>query len=60
MVEGKIDRKNLSFAVKERPLRIVAIDMYLIQKRINESVIDGLRSAVRYDKTHLDKIVATL
>ncbi len=59
-IEGKIDRKNLSFAMKDRPLRVVAIDMYLTQKRINDSVMDGLRSAVRYDKTYFDKIVASL
>ncbi|MBS9759804.1 type IV conjugative transfer system coupling protein TraD [Pseudomonas mosselii] len=59
-LEGKIDRKNLSFAMKDRPLRVVAIDMYLTQKRINDSVMDGLRSAVRYDKTYFDKIVASL
>jgi conjugative coupling factor TraD (TOL family) len=59
-VEGKIDRKNLSFAMKDRPLRVVAIDQYLTMKRISDSVMDGLRSAVRYDKTYFDKIVASL
>ncbi len=59
-LEAKIDRKNLSFAMKDRPLRVVAIDQYLTQKRINDSVMDGLRSAVRYDKTYFDKIVASL
>lgn len=59
-IEAKIDRKNLSFAMKDRPLRVVAIDQYLTQKRINDSVMDGLRSAVRYDKTYFDKIVASL
>ena len=59
-VEGKIDRKNLSFAMKDRPLRVVALDMYLTQKRISDPVMDGLRSAVRYDKTYFDKIVASL
>ncbi|SFY22596.1 type IV conjugative transfer system coupling protein TraD [Azotobacter vinelandii] len=59
-IEGKIDRKNLSFAMKDRPLRVVAIDQYLTQKRISDSVMDGLRSAVRYDKTYFDKIVASL
>lgn len=43
-LEAKIDRKNLSFAMKDRPLRVVAVDMYLTQKRINDSVMDGLRS----------------
>lgn len=59
-IEGKIDRKNLSFAMKDRPLRVVALDMYLSQKRITDPVMDGLRSAVRYDKTYFDKIVASL
>ena len=59
-VEGKIDRKNLSFAMKDRPLRVVALDMHLTQKRISDPVMDGLRSAVRYDKTYFDKIVASL
>lgn len=59
-VEGKIDRKNLSFAMKDRPLRVVALDMYLTQQRISDPVMEGLRSAVRYDKTYFDKIVASL
>ena len=59
-IEGKIDRKNLSFAMKDRPLRVVALDMYLTQKRNSDPVMDGLRSAVRYDKTYFDKIVASL
>ena len=59
-LEGKIDRKNLSFAMKDRPLRVIAIDQYLTQKRITDPVLDGLRSAVRYDKTYFDKIVASL
>lgn len=59
-LEAKIDRKNLSFAMKDRPLRVVAIDQYLTQARIADPVLDGLRSAVRYDKTYFDKIVASL
>ncbi|MFJ3119626.1 type IV conjugative transfer system coupling protein TraD [Pseudomonas protegens] len=59
-LEGKIDRKNLSFAMKDRSLRVVALDMYLTQQRISDPVMEGLRSAVRYDKTYFDKIVASL
>ncbi|NWB94834.1 type IV conjugative transfer system coupling protein TraD [Pseudomonas gingeri] len=59
-LEGKIDRKQLSFAMKDRPLRVIAIDMYVTQKRIADPVMEGLRSAVRYDKTYFDKIVASL
>ncbi|MCO8166203.1 type IV conjugative transfer system coupling protein TraD [Pseudomonas sp. 21LCFQ02] len=59
-LESKIDRKNLSFAMKDRPLRIVALDQYLTSKRISDSVMEGLHSAIRYDKTYFDKIVASL
>ena len=46
--------------MKDRPLRVVALDMYLTQQRISDPVMEGLRSAVRYDKTYFDKIVASL
>jgi len=34
--------------------------MYLTQQRNSDPVMEGLRSAVRYDKTYFDKIVASL
>ena len=46
-IEGKIDRKNLSFAMKDRPLRVIAIDMYLTQTRVSDPVrVDLSRSPV--------------
>ncbi len=39
---------------------MTAIDQYLSRTRIADPVLDGLRSAVRYDKTYFDKIVASL
>src|SRR3546814_15175651 len=43
-----------------REKRVVALEQYLSQVRNYDSVLDGLRSAVRYDKTYFDKIVASL
>ncbi|MDQ4324731.1 TraM recognition domain-containing protein, partial [Pseudomonas aeruginosa] len=40
--------------------RVVALEQYLSQARNYDPVLDGLRSAVRYDKTYFDKIVASL
>ena len=37
--------------------RVVALEQYLSQVRIYDPVLDGLRSAVRYDRTYFDKIV---
>ena len=39
---------------------MVALEQYLSQARNYDPVLDGLRSAVRYDKTYFDKIVASL
>lgn len=59
-IEGKLNDKNVPFNMKGRPLRVIAIDQYLNQTRVMDPVMDGLRSAVRYDKTYFDKIVASL
>ncbi|MCW5282747.1 hypothetical protein IGA70_31495, partial [Pseudomonas aeruginosa] len=40
-----------------REKRVVALEQYLSQARNYDPVLDGLRSAVRYDKTYFDKIV---
>lgn len=59
-IEGKLNDKNIPFNMKGKPLRVVAIDQYLSATRVADPVMDGLRSAVRYDKTYFDKIVASL
>lgn len=56
----KIDQKNLSLAMKGRNNMIVAIDQYIRTEQIFDPILDGLCSAVRYDKTYFDKIVASL
>lgn len=56
----KIDQKNLSFAMKGRNEMVVAVEQYIRDNQIFDPVLDGLCSAVRYDKTYFDKIVASL
>ncbi len=56
----QIDQKNLSFAMKGRNEMVVAVDQYIRAEKIYDPVLDGLASAVRYDKTYFDKIVASL
>lgn len=56
----KIDQKNLSFAMKGRNEMVVAVEQYIRDEKIFDPVLDGLCSAVRYDKTYFDKIVASL
>ncbi|WP_116818552.1 type IV conjugative transfer system coupling protein TraD [Pseudomonas savastanoi] len=59
-IEGKLNDKNIPFNMKGKPFRVIAIDQYLSQTRVFDPVMDGLKSAVRYDKTYFDKIVASL
>jgi conjugative coupling factor TraD (TOL family) len=59
-IEGRLNEKNISRNMIGREKRVVALEQYLSQARIYDPVLDGLRSAVRYDRTYFDKIVASL
>ncbi|NWB98370.1 type IV conjugative transfer system coupling protein TraD [Pseudomonas gingeri] len=59
-IEGSLNEKNTPYNMRGRQKRVTAIDQYLSQTRVADPVMDGLRSAVRYDKTYFDKIVASL
>jgi conjugative coupling factor TraD (TOL family) len=59
-IEAKLNEKNIPRNMIGREKRVVALDQYLSQARNYDPVLDGLRSAVRYDKTYFDKIVASL
>lgn len=59
-IEGKLNEKNIPRNMIGREKRVVALEQYLSQARNYDPVLDGLRSAVRYDKTYFDKIVASL
>jgi conjugative coupling factor TraD (TOL family) len=59
-LEGRINEKNMPRNMVGREKRVVALEQYLSQVRVYDPVLDGLRSAVRYDRTYFDKIVASL
>lgn len=59
-IEAKLNEKNIPRNMMGREKRVVAIEQYLSQARLYDPVLDGLRSAVRYDRTYFDKIVASL
>lgn len=59
-LEGKLNDKNIPRHMLGRERRVVAIEQYLSQVRVYDPVLEGLRSAVRYDRTYFDKIVASL
>ena len=43
-----------------RDPHVVALEQYLNAEKFYDPILDGLLSAVRYDKTYFDKIVASL
>ena len=59
-IERTIKDRNLEYAFRGRDKRVVAFLKYLEQNQLGDPIMDGLRSAVRYDKTYFDKIVASL
>ena len=59
-LEAKLNDKTIPRNMIGRERRVVALEQYLSQVRIYDPVLDGLRSAVRYDRTYFDKIVASL
>jgi conjugative coupling factor TraD (TOL family) len=59
-LEGRLNDKTIPRHMVGREKRVVALEQYLSQTRTYDAVLDGLRSAVRYDRTYFDKIVASL
>jgi conjugative coupling factor TraD (TOL family) len=59
-IEARLNDKNIPRNMIGREARVVALEQYLSQARVFDPVLDGLRSAVRYDRTYFDKIVASL
>jgi len=63
--EEVIKEKDIPRTMQGQPdaVRIWAVEMALSSeagKKIYDPILDGLRSAVRYDRTYFDKIVASL
>jgi len=59
-IEGSIHERNTPRHMLGRDRRVVAIEQYLAQMPLFDPVLEGLRSAVRYERTFFDKIVASL
>jgi len=43
-----------------RPRRLVAFERVMAEKGLGDEVLDGLRSAMRYERSYFDKLVASL
>lgn len=59
-IEGNIDDKKLSLALRGRDRHAVALVSFAKERNLYDPVADGLRSAFEYDKTYFDKLTASL
>nr|WP_067297560.1 type IV conjugative transfer system coupling protein TraD [Marinobacterium profundum] len=59
-IEARLNDRTIPRNMMGREKRVIALEQYLGQVRNYDPVLDGLRSAVRYDRTYFDKIVASL
>lgn len=56
----RVNDKNTPRHMLGRDPLVVALEQYLNAEKLYDPILDGLLSAVRYDKTYFDKIVASL
>ncbi len=59
-LESNVNDKNTPRHLQGRSKRVVALEMYFGEYNVADDVLAGLRSAIQYDKTYFDKIVASL
>lgn len=59
-LESNVTDKNTPRHLQGRSKRVVALEAYFAAYPAPDDVLAGLRSAIQYDKTYFDKIVASL
>jgi conjugative coupling factor TraD (TOL family) len=56
----RLDERQVAAAFRGRGQEAVRLYHYVVQEAIHEPVLDGLVSAIKYDRTYFDKIVASV
>ncbi|WP_422452164.1 type IV conjugative transfer system coupling protein TraD [Endozoicomonas sp. ALC066] len=59
-IESRLTPQNIPINMKGRDHRVIALETYLSRLNTSNPIVNGLRSAVKYDKTYFDKITASL
>ena len=60
MVALHIDERQVAQAFRGRGAEAIRLYHYVVQASVHEPVLDGLVSAIKYDRTYFDKIVASV
>ncbi|MGH8577729.1 MAG: conjugative transfer system coupling protein TraD, partial [Gammaproteobacteria bacterium] len=56
----RLDERQVAASFRGRGPEAVRLYHYVVQEAIHEPVLDGLVSAIKYDRTYFDKIVASV
>jgi conjugative coupling factor TraD (TOL family) len=56
----RLDERQVAQAFRGRGVEAIRLYHYVVQEGIHEPVLDGLISAIKYDRTYFDKIVASV
>lgn len=59
-IKERIIEKNLPRHMQGRDHRVVAFEQFFMETGKGDDVLEGLRSAFKYERTYFDKIVASL
>ncbi len=54
------NERNLPRHLAGRPKKVIALEMAIMESGQKDEILDGLRSAFKYEKSYFDKIVASL
>jgi len=57
---GTLNERNTLRHLLGRPKNIIAMELVIMELGYTDEVLDGLRSALKYEKSYFDKIVASL
>ena len=60
VAEVELRRHKPPRHMEGRPRRLVAFEQVMLDEGLGDEVLDGLRSAMRYEKSYFDKLVASL
>lgn len=55
-----ITERNTLRHLKGRSKRVIGLELLVMEAGIKDEILDGLRSALKYEKSYFDKIVASL
>lgn len=58
--EALIKERNIPRHLNGRSKTVIAMETMLMEAGLHDDVLDGLRSALKYEKSYFDKIVASL